>query len=122
MGTFMVCALVQTVAPRSSCHTVSLEPETASASIELPGPAASTDVWAGGGGSSSHCCFGPLIVAAWPPGISTHTPPGAVAVAPASPPDAMTPLVTGNGADVNQSALDAAVGVGSGGCPLQPIG
>src|ERR1700678_4178284 len=102
----MVCALAQTVDPWSSCHTVRVDPETASASMEVPGPEASTDVWAGVGGSSSHCCPGPLMVAAWPPGSSTQVPPDDVAVAPASPPDAVTALVTGSAADAVQAAAD----------------
>src|SRR6202161_3697996 len=99
----MVWVFAQRVDPRSSCQTVSVDPETASASTELPGPEASTDVCAGVGGSSSHCCPGPPMVAACPPGISTHTPPGDVAVAPASPPDAMAADVTGSGADAVQA-------------------
>src|ERR1700684_1585903 len=111
MGTLMVCVLAHTVDPWSSCHTVRVDPETASASREVPGPEASTDVWAGVGGSSSHCCPGPLMVAAWPPGSSTQVPPDDVAVAPASPPEAVTALVTGSAADAVQAAADD-VGVG----------
>src|ERR1700677_1014381 len=115
----MVCSFVQSVAPRSSCQTVSLDPETASASSELPGPEASTDVCAGVGGSSSHCCFGPPIVAACPLGVSTHSPPGDVAVAPASPPDVMADDVTGSGADAVQGTLDGLTGLVSA-WPTQP--
>src|SRR5277367_1417311 len=114
MGTLMVCVFAQTVDPRSSCHTVSVDPETASASRAVPGPEASTDVWAGVGGSSSHCCPGPPMVAACPPGSSTHIPPGDVAVAPASPPDAVTALVTGRAADAVQAADDVGDEVGAG--------
>ena len=63
-------------------------------------------MWAGVGGSSSHCCPGPPMVAACPPGSSTHVPPDDVAVAPARPPDAVTALVTGSGADAVQPAAD----------------
>src|ERR1700722_17247076 len=108
----MVCARAHTVDSWSSCHTVSVCPETASASRAVPGPEASTSVWAGVGGSSSHCCPGPPMVAACPPGSSTQVPPADVAVAPARPPDAVSALVTGSGADAVQSAEeDFGVGV-----------
>src|ERR1700733_12684188 len=88
MGTLMVCAFAQMVDPRSSCHTVSVDPETASASRAVPGPEASTDVCAGVGGSS------------------THIPPDDVGVAPARPPDAVTAWVTGSPADAVQPAAE----------------
>src|ERR1700722_20769406 len=116
----MACTFAQRVDPWSSCHTVTLSPETASASREVPGPEASTVVWAGVGGSSSHCLPGPAIVAACPPGSSTHAPADDVGVAPASPPDAVTALVTGSGADADQAGADGWVGVASGAYAYQP--
>src|SRR3984885_13158961 len=116
----MVWAFVQRVDPWSSCHTVRVSPDTASASREAPGPEANTVVWAGVGGSSSHCCPGPPMVAACPPGSSTHVPSVDVAVAPASPPDAMTALVTGSGADFIQSAANGVVEGGESGAYAYP--
>src|SRR5580693_9536390 len=104
----MVCALAQTVDPWSSCHTVRVDPDTASASREVPGPEASTDVWAGVGGSSSHCCPGPPMVAACPPGSSTHVPSGDAVVAAARPPDAVTALATGSAGDAVQCSAGSA--------------
>src|ERR1700733_11488493 len=100
----MVCARVHTVDSWSSCHTVSVDPETASASRAVPGPEADTRGGGGGGGSGSPCAPGPPMVAACPPGSSTHIPPDDVGVAPARPPAAATAMVTGSAAGAVQPA------------------
>src|SRR5215472_15525157 len=86
MGTLIVWVLDHPAAAAASRHTVSLPPETASASTAPPGPAASTAVPAGIAGSERHGCPGPLMIAARRPGSSTHAPPGARL------PEATTPL------------------------------
>src|SRR5450756_919581 len=110
----MAWIFVHTVAPWASRQTVSVAPETASASTAPFGPAASTEVLAGTGGSSSHCCPGPPMVAARPPGSSSHAPP------PASVPDAVIVPVTGSGADAVQRGAGSVAVDASGAYAYQP--
>src|SRR5580658_480484 len=95
----MACAFVQAVAAAPSCQTVSLEPATASASNDPPGPpgpGASAAVPAGTAGSPRQAPPGPPIASARPPPSSTH------ALPPAPNPAARTPAAPPSTADVVQ--------------------
>src|ERR1700728_2064766 len=78
----MACAFVQAVAAAPTCQTVSLEPATASASNDSPGPGASVAVPAGTAGSPRQALPRP------PPGTPHAPPPPPTPAArpPATPP------------------------------------